>query len=38
MSGEIEEFWQLPAERYVQLHRERSAPSPTSRIRGVVEG
>jgi N-acetylglucosamine malate deacetylase 1 len=22
MSGEIEEFWQLPAERYVRLHRE----------------
>jgi LmbE family N-acetylglucosaminyl deacetylase len=22
MSGEIEEFWELPAERYVQLHRE----------------
>lgn len=34
MPGEIEEFWQLPAERYVQLHREPPSAWP-SEFRGL---
>jgi LmbE family N-acetylglucosaminyl deacetylase len=34
MSGEIEEFWQLPVERYVRLHREPPSAWPLA-FRGM---